>query len=167
MKSSLKPYTLSVAELADTMQALRVLASQAQALGDVPVGAMILDAQGKTMAQGYNTREHQHHPLGHAECEVLYQAAQALGTWRLSGCTLLVTLEPCPMCLSAILQARVSQLVFGAWDAQGGAFSLGVHTLLPEIHRLTWLGGIEEEACRQQLLEFFKHCRHKIGSEAL
>lgn len=141
------------------MTEARLLAMHAQDLGDVPVGAILLDASGACIARGYNTREHQHQPLGHAECEVLRQAAQVLDTWRMEGCTLIVTLEPCPMCLSAMVQARVSQLIFGAWDVQGGAFSLGIHTLLPDVHRMTWLGGIAEEACREQLQAFFRRCR--------
>ncbi len=87
--------------------------------GEIPVGAVIVK-DGQVIARARNTRETQNDPAGHAEINALRMAAKALGTWRLSGCTIYVTLEPCCMCASAIMQARLDRVVFGAYDRQGG-----------------------------------------------
>lgn len=97
------------------------LATRAGAEGDVPVGAVVLDASGTVVGEGYNRREATHDPTAHAEILALRDAARTLGSWRLDGCTLVVTLEPCLMCAGAILAARVPRLVIGAWDDKAGA----------------------------------------------
>jgi tRNA(adenine34) deaminase len=97
------------------------LAREALADGDVPVGAIVVDASGTVIGAGRNTRERDADPTGHAEIVALREAAAARGEWRLDGCTLYVTLEPCTMCAGAIVQARIARLVFGAWDEKAGA----------------------------------------------
>ena len=97
------------------------LANRARETGDVPVGAVVVDADGHIIGRGWNCREADHDPTGHAEIVALREASRALGTWRLSGCTLIVTLEPCTMCAGAILASRIDRVVFGAWDPKAGA----------------------------------------------
>ncbi|MFL6088733.1 MAG: tRNA adenosine(34) deaminase TadA [Aeromicrobium sp.] len=97
------------------------LAREALADGDVPVGAVVVDATGAVIGSGRNTRERDGDPTGHAEIVALREAAAARGEWRLDGSTLYVTLEPCTMCAGAIVQSRVAHLVFGAWDEKAGA----------------------------------------------
>ena len=97
------------------------LAQAAADAGDVPVGALVLDASGAVIGEGHNQRELAHDPTAHAEVLALRAAAQALGTWRLDDCTLVVTLEPCLMCAGALLAARIPRLVIGAWDQKAGA----------------------------------------------
>ena len=96
-------------------------ATKAPAGGDVPVGCVVLDRSGQVVGAGYNQREAAGDPTAHAEVVALRAAAVALGSWRLSGCTLVVTLEPCTMCAGALVLARVARLVFGAYDAKAGA----------------------------------------------
>jgi tRNA(adenine34) deaminase len=97
------------------------LAASAPAAGDVPIGAVVVDADGVVIGEGVNVRERDGDPTGHAEVLALRAAAERLGEWRLSGCTLVVTLEPCTMCAGATVLARVDRLVFGAYDAKAGA----------------------------------------------
>lgn len=97
------------------------LATDAAATGEVPVGAVIIGPQGELLASGINTRETHCDPTGHAEVVAIRAAAEHLGQWRLEGCTLYVTLEPCTMCAGAIVGARVRRLVFGAFDHKAGA----------------------------------------------
>ena len=97
------------------------LAHEALADGDVPVGAVVVDATGQVIGTGRNTRERDGDPTGHAEIVALRAAAAARGEWRLDDCTLYVTLEPCTMCAGAIVQTRIRHLVFGAWDEKAGA----------------------------------------------
>lgn len=96
-------------------------ADAALATQDVPIGAVVLDADGEVIGRGRNVREAQHDPTGHAEVVALREAARARGEWRLEGCTLVVTLEPCTMCAGAIVLSRVERLVFGAFDEKAGA----------------------------------------------
>jgi tRNA(adenine34) deaminase len=96
-------------------------AALAPSRGDVPVGAVVVDEGGAIVGRGHNLREADGDPLAHAEVVALRAAAAALGGWRLEGCTLVVTLEPCTMCAGAVLAARVGRLVFGAWDEKAGA----------------------------------------------
>jgi tRNA(adenine34) deaminase len=105
----------------DAMHRALALAEQALAADDVPVGAVVLDGAGAVVGEGFNTRERDEDPFGHAEMVALRAAATALGTWRLDDCTLVVTLEPCTMCAGAIVSARVRRLVLGAWDEKAGA----------------------------------------------
>jgi len=101
-------------------QALDVAASVVDS-GDVPVGAVVLDAAGELIASGVNAREQDGDPTAHAEVLALRSAARVLGSWRLTGCTLVVTLEPCTMCAGALVLARVARLVYGADDPKAGA----------------------------------------------
>lgn len=131
-------------------------AEHAEALGEVPVGAVMVLGD-RVVATGWNTRESAPDPTGHAELMALRQAAVALGRWRLNGCTLYVTLEPCPMCAPAIAQARVDRVVFGAYDPKLGAAG-SVFSLLerPEYnHHVEVLGGILEAECGEVLRAFF------------
>lgn len=126
---------------------------------DVPVGAVLVNEAGDVLGEGWNTREADHDPTAHAEMMALREAGRQKGDWRLTGCTLYVTLEPCPMCAAALLQARVSTVVFGADDpiqgALGGALNLGPLYGNP----MAIKGGIEAEACRAQLDTFFQSLR--------
>lgn len=125
---------------------------------DVPVAAVVLDADGAVIGAGRNERELRNDPTAHAEILALRAAAEAIGSWHLEGCTLLVTLEPCAMCAGAILAARVPTLVFGAWDEKAGAVG-SVYDLLRDRrlpHRVEVFAGVEEEACAEPLLEFFR-----------
>jgi tRNA(adenine34) deaminase len=108
------------ADLAAMDRALQ-LAAVAGESGDVPVGAVVMDAGGRVIGEGLNLRERDHDPTAHAEIVALRAAAVARGDWNLEGCTLVVTLEPCVMCAGAVLQSRISRLVFGAWDDKAGA----------------------------------------------
>jgi tRNA(adenine34) deaminase len=129
---------------------------------DVPVGCLILK-DGLVVARGHNEREEKQDPTAHAELIAIRSAAKHLSSWRLTGCTLVVTLEPCPMCAEAIIQSRVSTLVFGAYDQRSGAcgsafnlFVTGRSYPLPEI-----IGGIEESECERMLADFFKSVRNR------
>jgi len=125
--------------------------------GDVPIGAVVLDASGAVLATGHNEREAQHDPTGHAEIVALRKAGALLGNWNLEGCTLAVTLEPCTMCAGAIVLARVARLVFGAWDPKAGA----VGSLWDVVrdrrlnHRPEVVGGVAAGECGLLLEEFF------------
>ena len=125
--------------------------------GDVPVGAVLLDGDGRVVAGAGNEREATGDPTAHAEVLVLRAAAAASGSWRLTGHTLVVTLEPCTMCAGALVLARVDRLVFGAYDPKAGA----VASLWDVVrdsrlnHRVEVTGGILAEDCGQLLLDFF------------
>ena len=138
------------------------LAEQAAAQGDIPVGAIVLNADGQVVGRGYNTRERDHDPLGHAEIVALREAAAHLGSWRLDDCTLVVTLEPCTMCAGAIVQSRIARLVFGTFDAKAGAvgslWDVVRDRRLP--HRPQVSSGVLAEECAQILREFFQGHRH-------
>lgn len=146
----------------DWMNQAILAASHARTLGEVPVGAVLVSGD-RLVATGWNTRESAPDPTGHAELMALRLGAEALGRWRLNGCTLYVTLEPCPMCAPAIAQARIDRLVFGAYDpglgAAGSVFSLVER---PEYnHRVEVIAGVMEAECRAQLTAFFadRRCR--------
>jgi tRNA(adenine34) deaminase len=129
--------------------------------GDVPIGALVLDSEGSVIGRGHNVRERDDDPTGHAELVAVRQAAQARGEWRLSGCTLVVTLEPCTMCAGAVVLARLDRLVFGAFDPKAGA----VGSLWDVVrdrrlnHRPEVLGGVLAEQCSALLDDFFAHQR--------
>ncbi len=135
-------------------------ASNAAELGEVPVGAVMLH-RGEVIAQSGNRRELSADPLGHAELLVIRDAAQQLGTWKLVECTLVVTLEPCAMCAGAILQSRIPQLVFGAFDLDAGACG-SVYNLLddPRLnHRVMVTSGLLSKDCSTLLADFFANRR--------
>lgn len=129
--------------------------------GEVPVGAVLARA-GQVIATGYNCPIASHDPTAHAEICALRAAGQALGSYRIEGTTLYVTLEPCVMCAAAIVHARITRLVFGAWDLQvGGAGSLINVTTLPALnHRVDVFGGVLMDECSQLLKDFFSQKRH-------
>lgn len=142
---------------ADLMRQALDLAAAAAADGDVPVGAVVVDADGTVIGTGRNTRERDADPTGHAEIVALREAAAALGTWRLEGCTLVVTLEPCTMCAGAVVASRVSRLVFGPFDDKAGA----VGSLWDVVrdrrlnHRPEVVSGVLAEESAAMLREFF------------
>ncbi len=125
--------------------------------GDVPVAALVLDASGATIGSGRNERELRQDPTAHAEILALQAAAESTGSWHLENTTLVVTLEPCPMCAGAILAARVPVVVFGAWDEKAGAagslYDLLRDRRLP--HRVEVFAGVEAEASTELLKQFF------------
>ena len=125
--------------------------------GDVPIGAVVLDPEGRFLAGAGNERELLGDPTAHAEVLALRRAAEALGSWRLEGCTLAVTLEPCTMCAGALVLARVQRLVFGAFDPKAGAVaSLWDVVRDPRLNqRPEVVGGILEPECAELLRDFF------------
>ncbi len=138
------------------------LARQAAAIGEVPVGAVVYEtATGRVLGEGSNRREIDHDPAAHAELIAVRAAAAALGDWRLSSCTLVVTLEPCAMCAGLIVNARVGRLVFGATDPKAGAagslFRLTQDSRLN--HRVEPIGGVLEAECAALLRGFFRELR--------
>ena len=136
-------------------------AEMAYRLAEVPVGALIVDAKGEVISKAHNLKESVHNPCGHAELLAIQSAAQKIQSWRLEDCTLYVTLEPCPMCMAAIGQARIKQVVFGAYDAKGGALSLGyaLHRDPRLNHRFSMIGGVLHYECSRLLSQFFKERR--------
>jgi len=137
-------------------------ARAARATDDVPVGAVVLDEAGVIIGRGRNERERHHDPTAHAEVVALREAAAARGNWQLTGCSLVVTLEPCVLCAGAILAARIDRVVFGAWDPKAGAAGSVVDLLrerrLP--HRVAEVvGGVDERECASLLTEFFSERR--------
>ena len=132
-------------------------ARAAVATGDVPVGAVVVDADGVVLGRGRNEREATGDPLAHAEIVALRAAAAARGSWRLDDCTLVVTLEPCVMCAGAVLAARLHRVVFGAWDEKAGAVGSVQDVLrdhrLP--HRIEVVSGVDAEECADVLRRFF------------
>lgn len=135
------------------------LAKKAGNLGEVPVGAVIVK-DGEIIAEGYNLREQKKNALSHAELEAINNACNALGDWRLDGCTMYVTLEPCPMCTGAIINARIKEVVFGAYDKNCGCMDSAINiTSLPFASDITVYGGIKEDECKSLLTEFFKDKR--------
>ncbi|MEJ5945452.1 tRNA adenosine(34) deaminase TadA [Pseudokineococcus basanitobsidens] len=133
------------------------VARRAAPTGDVPVGAVVLSADGTVLGEGANRREADGDPTAHAEVLALREAARVAGAWRLDGCTLVVTLEPCTMCAGALLLARVERLVLGAWDPKAGATGSVLDVVrdrrLP--HRVEVVGGVREDECGALLRSFF------------
>ncbi|WP_437229926.1 tRNA adenosine(34) deaminase TadA [Planctomicrobium sp. SH661] len=135
-------------------------AVQAYDQGEVPIGAIVV-FEGRIVGEGYNLRETLNDPTAHAEMIAITQAASALQSWRLLDCTLYATLEPCPMCAGAIVQARIPRVIYGTTDPKGGA----CHTLYqitedPRLnHRATVIGGVMQPDCRAILQRFFAEQR--------
>ncbi|RFS87535.1 nucleoside deaminase [Actinomadura spongiicola] len=131
--------------------------------GEIPVGAVVLDESGDVLGTGHNDRERSADPTGHAEIVAMRAAAASLGTWRLSGCTLVVTLEPCTMCAGASVQARLARVVYGAVDPKAGA----VGSLWDVVrdrrlnHRPEVVAGVMADECGALLTEFF--ARRRVG----
>ena len=144
------------------MEEALALAEAAAAEGEIPVGAVVVDREGKIIGRGRNRRE-SGDPLGHAELIAIGEAARAIGDWRLEGTTMVVTLEPCAMCAGALVNARVERLIFGAHDPKAGfCGTLGNLVQDPRLnHRLEVIGGFEEERAREQLQRFFQSLRRR------
>ncbi|MFJ3161668.1 MULTISPECIES: tRNA adenosine(34) deaminase TadA [Streptomyces] len=133
-------------------------AGRAALAGDVPVGAVVLGPDGSLVATGHNEREATGDPTAHAEVLALRRAAERLGAWRLTGCTLVVTLEPCVMCAGALVQSRVDRVVFGALDEKAGAVG-SLWDLVRDRrlnHRPEVVHGVLAEECAEQLTRFFR-----------
>lgn len=129
--------------------------------GEVPVGAVVVK-DGEIISRGYNLRESTNDPTAHAELLAMKKAAKKLNSWRLSGCTLYVTLEPCPMCTGLIINSRIDKVVFGAYDQKAGCCTTLYHLATDERfnHRASVLGGVMEEECAKILSDFFKEKRN-------
>jgi tRNA(adenine34) deaminase len=125
--------------------------------GDVPVGAVVIDQAGNVLAAARNEREIRHDPTAHAELLALREASRRLRSWRLTGLTLVVTLEPCTMCAGALVLARVARLIFGAFDPKAGAVSSLFDVVRdPRLnHRVEVRGGVLEAECSALLKDFF------------
>ena len=148
-------------ELETLMRAAIDQARLAEAAGDVPIGAAIA-REGRTVARAHNRRIVDADPTAHAEMLAIRAAAEALGDWRLTGCTMAATLEPCPMCAGAIVNAKVGRVIFGAYDAKMGASGsvLNVTGCRQLNHQPEVFGGILENRCQALLQDFFKGLRN-------
>lgn len=139
-------------------KAIELARAAASASGDVPVGAIVLNKNNEVIATGANQREMSHNPVAHAEIISIQKAASAIGNWRLDGCTLVVTLEPCAMCAGAIAQARIPKLIFGAWDEKAGAVGSQWDLLRDprQLHKTEVIAGLMAKECAALLEEFFQ-----------
>jgi len=142
------------------MRAALAEAEAAAAMGEIPIGAVIV-RDGELLAAGHNLRETQRDPTAHAEMVAIRRAAERLGAWRLTGTTLYVTIEPCPMCAGALVLARVERLVYGAADPKAGACGTLWNLVQdPRLnHRLAVTAGVLEEECRAIIQGFFRRLR--------
>ena len=149
----------------DFTQAMEAALSIAQSVwdksNDVPIGAVVLNADGEIIGKGGNERELTGDPTAHAEIIALRNAAEKIGSWRLEDCTLVVTLEPCAMCSGAILQSRIPRVVFGAWDVKAGAVG-SLWDLLRDrrsLHQVEVISGVLEYRSQELLKKFFEAVR--------
>ena len=150
---------------AQWMEEALALAEDAAADGEIPVGAVVVDRDGRIIGRGRNRRE-SGDPLGHAELFAIAEAARAIGDWRLEGTTMVVTLEPCAMCAGALVNARVDRLIFAAPDPKAG-FCGSLGNLVQDArlnHRLEVIAGFEEERSRALLQTFFRQLRKRSES---
>ena len=143
------------------MQNAIKLARDAYKADEVPVGAMVVDERGKIISSAHNLKEKTNDPCGHAEVLAIREAASLLNRWRLSDCYLYVTLEPCVMCMGALIQARIKGLIFGAYDAKAGSISTGhyLHRHPKLNHHFSVIGGVEHYQCSTILSQFFREKR--------
>ena len=136
------------------------LANNAAERGEIPVGAVVVNSSGDVIASAYNLRENEKKATAHAEILAIEQACMALGGWRLNGCTLYVTLEPCPMCAGALVNSRIDRVVFGAYDMQAGCCGSVVNfNAYPFNHAFEIEGGVLEDECKNLLKAFFENRR--------
>ena len=144
------------------MEAAIEQAQLAKSFGEVPIGAVIVK-DGGMIAAGHNVRETTKDPTNHAEMVAIRQASEVLGGWRLIGCTLVVTLEPCPMCAGAIVQSRIEHVVFGTPDPKAGCAGTLMNLLTePRFnHQVSVEGGVMQQACAALLSNFFRSLRNK------
>ena len=135
-------------------------AEKARSIGETPIGAVIV-YDGKIIARGYNKRETMKNSLKHAEIEAINKACKVRGGWRLFGCDLYVTLEPCPMCSGAIIQSRIDNVYFGAYDAKSGCAGSSINLFEEGLfnHNVNVCGGVMEKECSALLSDFFKELR--------
>lgn len=158
------PFPLTEAEYVrhrQWMERALLLAQAAGEAGEIPVGAVITDAAGNWVTEATNRKQRDRDPSAHAEILALRSAGYALGNWHLNNCILYVTLEPCPMCAGAMIQARLGLLVYGADDPKTGSVRtvLNLPDSAASNHRLQVIGGILETRCRQQLQAWFERKR--------
>lgn len=141
-------------------------AKKAYALGEVPIGCVIV-YEGKIIGRGYNRRNTDKNTLAHAEITAINKASKKLGDWRLEGCTLYVTLEPCQMCSGAIVQARIDEVVMACMNPKAGCAGSILNILeMPEFnHQVKVIRGVLEEECSLMLKEFFKELRVRVKKE--
>ncbi len=163
-ESEVFPLLYSAADEA-AMQAALQQAELAYQVGEVPVGAVVLDAEGRIIGQGFNRTITDHDPTAHAEIVALRQAAAALGNYRLPGASLFVTLEPCAMCMGAMLHARIRRVVYAATDPKTGACGsvLCVHAYPQLNHQTSVTGGLLAAECGDLLRQFFRERRRKAA----
>ena len=149
-------------EREDYMRMALELAAEAAAAGEVPVGCVVADENGRVIGRGRNRREEEGSALAHAELEAIGEACRALDGWRLEGCTLYVTLEPCPMCAGAVINARVPTVVFGAREALSGSCGSVVDLFSERYgHHPAVYGGVLEDECAALLRRLFERLREK------
>ena len=144
------------------MKAALAQAKKAAAIDEVPIGCVIV-YEGKIIARGYNKRNKEKNTLSHAEMNAIRKASKYLGDWRLEGCTMYITLEPCPMCAGAIVQARVDRVVIGSMNPKAGCAGSVLNLLEVEgfNHKVKITRGVLEEECSTMLSDFFKELREK------
>ena len=137
-------------------------AEKARKIDEAPIGCVIV-RDDCVIARGHNTRETKRNPLNHAELHAIGKASKKLDSWRLEGCTLYVTLEPCPMCAGAIIQSRINRVVFGAYDYKAGSICSKTNLFEPGLynHDVQWQGGVLEEECSTLLSNFFAELRKR------
>ena len=144
----------------DYMDLALELARKAYDAGEIPVGCVIADASGKVIGRGYNTREETHDATQHAEMEAIREACRSVGDWRLSGCTLYVTLEPCPMCAGGIINSRIPTVVYGAKDENTGSCGSVINLFEERYgHKPALYGGVRAEQSAELLKDFFRKTR--------
>ena len=147
-------------EREDYMRMALDQARQALETGDVPVGCVVADREGRVIGRGRNRRQERHSAVRHAEIEAIEAACAAAGSWRLDGCALYVTLEPCPMCAGAIINARIPTVVYGAKEPQTGSCGSVINLFEERYgHRPAIYGGVLEEECAALLRSFFAALR--------
>ena len=156
-----RPNNIAHQQDLDFMSQALDLALRSEAIGEVPIGALIVDENGQILSMATNLREKNTTVIGHAEIIALHSACKKRKSWRLTGCTLYVTLEPCFMCAGALVQSRIARVVFGAYDPKGGALgslsNLSCDARLN--HNFTVTSGVRSEECGKILKDFFKKKR--------
>ncbi len=137
-------------------------AKKAMDEGEVPVGCVIVDGNGEIIGRGYNRREKERNALAHAELEAINEACKNMIDWRLTGCSLYVTLEPCPMCAGAIINARLSKVFYGAKEEQSGSCGSVINLFMERFgHSPQVVGGILEQECAALMTDFFRKIRNR------
>ena len=151
---------MSTADREQTMREALSLAEDAASQGEIPVGCVITNSDGRIIGRGRNRREETHDATAHAELEAIREACEALGDWRLEGCSLFVTLEPCPMCAGAIINARIPRVVFGAREENTGSCGSVIDLFSERYgHHPAVFPGVCEAESRALLQRFFRECR--------